>query len=126
MFPLRHDFDPDYPGDGEGHGLWPGEHHEVACGALHLTYTHNSGEEPEQETVEAVAAIVAGYETPRCIQVGSNAQDVLSEYENALVYLLKESAMMCSVPTTTAMPTPGGRLRQGDPLLYRGRPCGGH
>ena len=65
--------------------------HEVACGALHLTYTHNSGEEPEQETVEAVAAIVAGYETPRCIQVGSNAQDVLSEYENALVYLLKES-----------------------------------
>ena len=71
--------------------------HRVPCGEVTLTYLHIEEDGGERDTLEAVTTIVPGYEVPRGIQVGSDAQDVLDEYGSALVYLLKESgdAVLC-------------------------------
>lgn len=66
--------------------------HTVTCGALKLDYLHISDAgAPEAESVDRIAAIASGYETPRGVGVGSDEADVLSRYGDDLIYALKES-----------------------------------
>lgn len=64
--------------------------HQVSCGALQLEYSRIQDESGERDCVDRIATITPGCETPRGIQVGSDAKDVLEAYDGELVYMLKE------------------------------------
>lgn len=64
--------------------------HVVPCGPLTISYSQMKEEGQEHCSVDRITTITPGYQTPRGIQVGSDAQEVLTQYQGELVYALKE------------------------------------
>lgn len=61
--------------------------HNVPCGEITLNYSTV----PDGSYLDRATTIVPGWETPRGIAVGSTEQELMEQYGDELIYLVKES-----------------------------------